>query len=419
MTFDELTVNLAALTAMLGERSLALAIADDQLRVQWLCDPMHLTDATGAASAGQSLLDIAPELMGYERALDDLLTGRGGEVEIPLFSRETGTEETRYLRLLVRPWPALAANLGHTNSHGDWPASPGVQPDAVRPPGVILFLEDITPIGELQQRLMQSRNELSLQTDALNRANNELAAANQELSKLADIRSTFVSMAAHELRTPLAVMRGYADMLLDETLGALNDAQRESLETLRHGGDRLLGIVNNLLDLTRLETGRMELVLHALDLGDLARAIAREFRPLLEAKQQNLAVAVAPDLPAALCDETRVFQILSNLLSNASKYTPAGGRIDLSVELADTADELLVVVRDTGVGIPVDQQDQLGTLFFRARTANRVDARGVGLGLYITRSLVQLHGGRLWWESQEGQGSTFCVTFLQADAPDQ
>lgn len=413
MTPDRPADHLAILTAILEERTLAYAVTDGRLRVEQLCDPADLFCLPAGRGLGQPLLEIAPELIGHEAALDELLAGRLNRLQIQLFSRSAEDGATRYYRLLARPRPA--ALNGSTAAAGSETAAPAPQPATPRTSGIILFLEDITFIGEIQQRLMQSHNELLLQADALNRANRELAAANQELRKLADIRSTFVSMAAHELRTPLAVMRGYAEMLLDETLGALNDAQRESLETLRNGSDRLLEIVNNLLDLTRLEASRMELVLHALDLGDLARAVAREFRPLLEAKQQSLAVAVASDLPAALCDEARVFQILSNLLSNASKYTPAGGKIELSVGLADTADELLVVVRDTGVGIPADQQDQLGALFFRARTANQMDARGVGLGLYITRSLVQLHGGRLWFESQEGQGSTFAVTFLQAD----
>jgi signal transduction histidine kinase len=223
-------------------------------------------------------------------------------------------------------------------------------------------------------------------------------------------------MAAHELRTPLAIMRGYADMLLEEALGAINSSQRESLLTLRRGADRLLEVVNNLLDLTRLEAGRMELVMQPQDLAALVQAAAREFRPLFETACQRFDVAVAPDLPAVLADETRVFQILSNLLSNASKYTPAGGLIELRACLAESPDELEVFVRDTGVGIPADEQDRLGSLFFRARTANQVDARGVGLGLYITNSLVQLHGGRLWFESQEGVGSTFHATFLLANA---
>lgn len=413
MTPDRLTSSLPILTAILEERTLAYAVTDGQLRVEQFHDPAALIGVYAAPAAGQGLLEIMPELIGYEAELDDLLAGRQDRLQIQLFSRSAEDGATRYYRLLARRRPAAMPDAVAGRASGLTPGPS--QPDAGAPTGLLIFLEDITSVGELHQRLMQSRNELQLKASALDKANRDLAAANQELSKLADVRSTFVSMAAHELRTPLAVMRGYADLLLAETLGELNDAQRESLETLRQGGDRLLEIVNNLLDLTRLEASRMELVLQALDLGDLVRAVAKEFRTLLETRRQSLTVTIAPNLPAALCDETRVFQILSNLLGNASKYTPVGGAIEMAVGLAAEAGELQITVRDSGVGIPADQQAQLGTLFFRARTANQVDTRGVGLGLYITKSLVQLHGGRFWFESQEGQGSTFCVTFLQAD----
>lgn len=392
MTPDELAVSQDVLGAILDQRRLAFAVVDDALVVTGVYDPEGRLDEHGhPAAPGQPLLELAPELVGREAELIDLAAGRLDRLEIPMFSRVGAAGQPRYCRMLLKPRAGGA--------------------------GIFLFIEDITAIGEIQQRLMQSRNELRLLADALDRKNRDLVAANLELRKLADVRTTFVSMAAHELRTPLAVMRGYADMLLDETLGDLNSAQRESLLTLRRGSDRLLEVVNNLLDLTRLEAGRMELVMQPQDMGALVRAVAREFRPLFETACQRFQVAVAPDLPAVLADETRVFQILSNLLSNASKYTPAGGLIVLRAGPAPSPAELLVSVRDTGVGIPADELDRLGSLFFRARTANQVDARGVGLGLYITNSLVQLHGGRLWFESHEGLGSTFYVTFLLADAP--
>lgn len=410
MMLDSLSSNLAALAAVFGELSPTVVIADDRLRVVHLHDPETLLDPLAAPLDSLPLLELIPELVGHEDILADLLAGRADKLEIHLFSRSVDADNERYLRLLARPSSVLAAGLPAA-------AMPGYSHAAAfLPEGVAVLLEDITPVGEIQQRLMQSRNELLLLNETLSGTNRDLTAANQELRKLADVRSTFVSMAAHELRTPLAVMHCYADLLLEEALGSLNDAQRESLLTLRRGSDRLLEVVNNLLDLTRLEAGRIELVLNPLDLGALVQTAAREFRPLFQARDQSFVVQVARDLPAVLADETRVFQILSNLLSNASKYTPVGGEIELSVGLASAASELQVAVRDNGVGVPAGEQDRLGSLFFRASTANQIDARGIGLGLYITHSLVQLHGGRLWFESQEGHGSTFYVTFLQADA---
>ncbi len=391
MVPDDQGPRLDILNAILAEGNLACVVIDRELRVVDLYDPggaLRRCELGGALD--QPLLDLAPELVGREAELMDLALGRLDRLEIPIFSRADAVGRPRYCRMLLKPRPATA--------------------------GILLLVEDVSAMGEMQQRLMQSRNELRLLADAVDKRNRDLVAANLELRKLADVKTTFVSMAAHELRTPLAVMRGYADMLLEEAVGAINSAQRESLLTLRRGADRLLEVVNNLLDLTRLEAGRMELVMQPQDLAALVRAAAREFRPLFDSACQRFDVVVAPDLPAVLADETRVFQILSNLLSNASKYTPAGGLIELRAALAESPGELEVSVRDTGVGIPADEQDRLGSLFFRARTANQIDARGVGLGLYITNSLVQLHGGRLWFESQEGVGSTFHATFLLANA---
>lgn len=394
MTPDTSGAEWDVMTAILDERRLVHAIADDALRVVQFVDQVgHFVAAEGDIAPGQLLVDLVPELVGHEAALADLAAGRVDRLEFPMFSRSSADGPARYYRMLLR----------HRQSSGGR--------------GIVLLAEDITSVGEMQQRLMQSRNEMLLLSDALDRKNRDLAAANQELRKLADIKNTFVSMAAHELRTPLAVMHGYADMLLDGGLGELNSAQRDSLLTLRRGADRLLEVVNNLLDLTRLEAGRLELVMQPQELGALVRTAAREFRPLFESAHQRFKVVIAHDLPAILGDETRVFQILSNLLSNASKYTPAGGLIELRAGPAAAPGELQVSVRDTGVGIPADEQHRLGNLFFRARTANQVDARGVGLGLYITMSLVQLHGGRLWFESTEGLGSIFYVTFLLANAP--
>jgi signal transduction histidine kinase len=396
MASDGLPIEPEVLSAILDGRRFAYALTDGSLRVRTIKDPAHLVAASQEAAIGQSLLDLAPELVGSEDDLERMSAGEQVHLGMEMVNRVDVAGETRYHRVLVKPR----------------------QPDKNHTQGVVYLVQDVTEIGEMQQRLMQSRNELLLLRDALDSKNRELAAANQELRKLADMKSTFVSIAAHELRTPLAIMQGYADMLLHEAFGALTEGQREALTTLCQSVDRLLGIVNNLLDLARLETGRIELVLQTLDLAAVVRAAAKEYRPLFEAAQQRLAVTIPPDLPAALCDEARVFQIVGNLLSNASRYTPKGGQIELGVGVIDAPGELVVWVRDNGVGIPLDEQERLGTLFFRARTADLVDAHGAGLGLHITRALVHLHGGRFWFESVEGQGSTFSVTVLMASQPE-
>lgn len=380
--------------ALHQEQRLAYVLTDQALRIERIHDPGCLIMTPEAAAPGASLFDLTPELVGSEDLMAELLAGRLDRYRLEMINRGSETEATRYLQMVVLPR----------------------QVGAPEPAGLLLLVGDMTEQGQLQQQLMQSRNDLLLTRHELASRNLELAAANLELRSLADMKSTFVSVAAHELRTPLAIIRGYADMLLDGMLGDLAQPQREGLEILRHSSERLLGIVNNLLDVSRLEAGRVELLMQPQDLGVLAAKAAREFLPVFAAANQRLAVTIQPDLPAVLCDETRTFQILTNLLSNAARYTPNGGQIELRVGLADRAGEALVTVRDTGVGIPLEDQKRLGSLFFRASNAAMASAQGTGLGLYITSSLVQMHGGRLWFESVEGQGSTFYVTFLLAGA---
>jgi signal transduction histidine kinase len=231
------------------------------------------------------------------------------------------------------------------------------------------------------------------------------------------MKSTFVSVAAHELRTPLTSIKGYLELLLDDEAETLTDTQQQYLEIVQRGAERLLTITNNLLDANRIATERMDLVLWPTDLLALAQAVALEFHPALAAKGQDLIFWAQPNLPLALCNKTRTSQILSNLLSNANKYTPTGGQITISLFPAQTEGFIQVSVTDNGVGIPLADRAELFSRFFRASNAGETGAGGTGLGLYITRSLVEQQGGTIWFESKAGQGTTFHVTFPIADQP--
>lgn len=394
MLHNSIPEDVEVLSAFFEECKVAYFITDEALRIRRVYDPASLLSPVSALIEGTDLLQLAPELFGNETVLADIASGKEKRIQIDLVNRIDENGDTHYLRILLR-----TRFLNGSNIAG----------------GLLCLVEDVTDVGRIQQGLMQSRNELLLLRDALDTKNRELTASNLELRKQIEMNTSFVSIAAHELRTPLAIIRGYADMLLDEVLGGLVEPQREGLTILRESADRLLEIVTNLLDLARLEAGRIELVMQPLDLGALIQATAREFRPLFRNADQQLTVTISPDLPAALCDETRAFQILGNLLSNASKYTPRGGQIGLRADLMEQTGEIQVSVHDNGIGIPADEQARMGDLFFRARTADLVSTYGVGMGLNITRSLVQLHGGRFWFESEEGHGSTFYATFLLAN----
>jgi signal transduction histidine kinase len=392
-------MNLAVAQLILEDCKIAYAITDRDLKV---------VETGGAAgilwdghqdvdepSLGRSLPELVPELIGSEAVLADILAGRLPRFELAWVNRETAEGATIYLTMVALPYRDRTGQII----------------------GLIHLVEDVTDVGDLQQRLVQRRNELRLLRDQLAAKNLELATTNAELRRLDKMKSVFVSVAAHELRTPLAPIMGYMEMFLDGDFGPLTDRQRERLVVVDRNVRRLLKITNSLLDVTRIEAERVELILRPADLFALVETVVAEYRSQLEAKTQRLTLRAHSDLPPALCDETRAVQIIGNLLSNASKYTPDGGLIDVSLTLAEEEGFLEISVVDNGVGISAEDQEKLFERFFRAESAALTQAGGAGLGLYITRSLVEMHGGRIWFESALGKGSAFHVTFPIADMP--
>lgn len=223
------------------------------------------------------------------------------------------------------------------------------------------------------------------------------------------MKSEFVSMVSHELRTPLTAIKGYIDLLLaGDTVGELTELQREFLLITQNNARRLASLVNDLLDLTAIESGRVELQRKPLDINLLIRDVLPSFRPAWDARRQTFILHLPDPPPIVLGDSRRVTQILSNLLSNAHKYTPDEGRIDLTVEMAEPVAR--VKISDSGIGLSTEEQARLFTSFYRACNAITEAGGGTGLGLVITRALVEMHGGEIKVVSEPGQGSTFSFT---------
>jgi signal transduction histidine kinase len=377
--------------AILQTRKLAYVLTDVNLKILEYGDIAGIFAEQDLLGSGRSLIESLPELIGAEAIVADLLSGA-----LPLFclehiNRPIPGGAIRYLTLTLLPFS-------------------GAHPEAC----LLAVIADTTDTGQIVQLLAQGRNELRLLRDQLARRNLELNAAIADLRRLDEMKSMFVSVAAHELRNPLTPILGYVELLLDNPRPPLSQDHREILQILLKNVLRLQTITSDLLDMARIESGRIELVLRPANMRSLIELVCAEYHTQLAAKQQQLLLDIDARLPEALCDEIRTAQIIGNLLSNASKYTPLHGQITISLAPAEEG-YLQLAISDTGIGIAAADQINLFSAFFRARDPAAAQARGTGLGLHITRLLIELHGGRIWFTSQPGVGSTFYVTFPVID----
>jgi len=233
----------------------------------------------------------------------------------------------------------------------------------------------------------------------------ELQEKSQELALANKHKSEFLANMSHELRTPLNAIIGFADVLAQKMFGELNVKQSEYLADIGTSGRHLLELVNQILDLSKVEAGRMELEITAFAPAETIRGTLAFIRDRAAAHGIELAAEIPGDLPTVTGDERKIRQVLLNLLSNAVKFTPDGGRIAISARAANG--ELLISVQDTGVGIPLADQPAVFEEFRQVGQPSDRSREGTGLGLTLAKRFVELHGGRIWVESEVGKGSTF------------
>lgn len=231
--------------------------------------------------------------------------------------------------------------------------------------------------------------------------------------EIEQVKADFVSMLVHDLRAPLTSIRGFTNVLNDGAYGPVNPEQKSALEHVESGCDRLLGLIEDILDLSKLEAGKLQLHLAPLQLPPVAERALADLETLFTGKGIAVDLQLSADLPYLLADGKQVTRVLVNLLSNAAKFTPAGGRVVLAADLDPEAPEksLRVSVSDTGEGIPPEMQ-QLLFGKFQQLPSRGIFRKGTGLGLAICREIVTLHGGRIWVESPLGPegGSRFLFT---------
>lgn len=263
----------------------------------------------------------------------------------------------------------------------------------------LVFLRDIT-------HRRRNEHQLQVASDTLKQTIRDLVDRNTEIQ-------LFYHTLSHELKTPLASAREFISIAMDGLAGPLTETQLEYLGIARESCDQLGLYVNDLLDVTRLETGKMSIDRRPVALAELVERVLQVFQPEAARRQITLESSGAPSLPPVPVDSQRITQVLTNLINNALKFTPAGGQVHLHFGgCPEDSRFLQVTVRDTGRGIAADQHE---LIFKRLHQVNASEVpaasrSGLGLGLYICRELVELHGGRIWVESQPGQGSAFKFT---------
>lgn len=260
--------------------------------------------------------------------------------------------------------------------------------------GIQVLQRDITERKRMEQEIEKKTRQLEEQ--------------NKELEKASRAKSEFLARMSHELRTPLNVIMGFAELMLDEVPGKINEEQRQCLEDILNSSRDLLGLINEVLDLSKVEAGKVELKLKNINLSEVVQSVASAMMALISQRKQSLELKLDKGLPPLRADEARLRQVLFNLLGNASKFTPDGGRIMVEAQARDGFCQ--ISVSDNGLGIRKEELSQIFEPFYQAEASLARERRGTGLGLTLVKEIVEMHGGRIWVESEYGKGSNFIFT---------
>ncbi|HEY4382241.1 MAG TPA: response regulator [Acidobacteriaceae bacterium] len=263
---------------------------------------------------------------------------------------------------------------------------------------------------ELEQRVEERTEELATAKREVEEFSESILRAKEEVERASRFKDQFLSTMSHELRTPLNAVMGFSEMLLAERYGPLNERQQRYVRHIYTGGEHLLRLINDILDISKIEAGRLQLAIETVPVHTSFSEVTDALHTLVDKKSQKLSHRESRDL-SVLADPVRFKQILMNLLGNAIKFTPEKGSIELTAQLLDGV--VRIEVRDTGPGIPPEGQARIFEAFHRLRQSDK-GTEGTGLGLAITQRLVELHGGQLGVESEMGVGSCFYFTLPAA-----
>lgn len=309
-----------------------------------------------------------------------------------------------------RPLTQLSEALSHM--------SEGKLNQSVDTSSYFLFKDEITLLGEHFNRMTADLNELySSLEERVRQRTEELAEARDQAVAANKSKSEFISTVSHELKIPMTSIKGYSDLMIAGATGPLTEKQSEFLNTIRSNVSRMATLVSDLTDISRIESGHLRMEPSAVNTKDAIEDTVKLSKNQIEQKKQTLSIEVPADLPKVWCDKNRLSQIVTNLVSNANKYSPEGSAISVQAVRSTHAcnggapqDVVQIKVQDNGFGMTPEDQEKLFSKFFRSADEEVRAAPGTGLGMSITKNLIELQGGCIWFESEYRKGTTFYFT---------
>ncbi|MBK8903402.1 MAG: HAMP domain-containing histidine kinase [Anaerolineaceae bacterium] len=325
----------------------------------------------------QPLSDVLWEFVGADEALHDVWARRAPFFRLEHVNREQRDGSLHYLTFSVYR----------------------LEPDSGLD-GLLLLVEDDTDYGRLHHQLVQDRNELRL-------VQGQLAAANKELTRIDRMKSLFLSMAAHDLRTPLSAIQGYAEMLLLGIAEPGSPKAFQYLDIIQQQSARLNQLIDDIVDLDLIEQGKLTLNLTPCDINPLLQEASSAYKFQLERRSITVHYNLAPEPITIWGDAEKMLRVFYNLVGNAVKYMASQGQITLRSQQQDG--QAIIEVEDTGPGMTAEQLDNLFILYYRSEDVAKSPVKGSGLGLFIVKTMVEAHQGQVQVTSQPGQGSKFTL----------
>jgi len=361
------------------------------------------------------LEDAGNEVIGLEKGTEalEMIRKRSPNVIITdIRLPDVGGMEILELAKEINPEVAVIMMTGY--------ASIETAVNAVNEGAYAYFVKPVSPDGIKttianalrQQRLSVENKRL---VDDLQRSNKLLYEANEELRKATEAKSEFLAHMSHELRTPLNVIIGFSELMIDRVPGEINEEQRHCLNDILDSGKHLLNLISDVLDLSKIESGKMKLRLTNFALTKVIESLKNTIMPMLVSKKQSLDIKVDEEFPPVRADEAKVRQVLLNLLSNSNKFTGEGGK--LKIETVRDGNWCQLSVIDNGIGIKKEDQERVFEPFCQLDNPLTKEKSGTGLGLAVAKQIIERHGGRIWVESEYGRGSqlTFTLPLATAD----